>query len=77
MSNADPGSEKTAAAASSGPATKQDTGAHECAECKTVHCQPAPCEKCGACLYNNSTQVKDDTYPLFRCKLCNTVNFWD
>jgi len=77
MANADTRDEVVADAACSDPATKQGTGARQCAECKTVHCQPAGCSKCGACLYKNSKQVKDPTYPLFRCTVCQQVNFWD
>jgi len=77
MSNPDARQDEAAAAASPDPATKQDAGARVCAECKTVHCEPAGCSNCGACLYKNSTQVKDDTYPLFRCTVCQQVNFWD
>ena len=78
MSNADKKQETTEALASVvAPDTAQATGAYQCAECQKPHCEPARCSKCGACLYKNSTQVKDDTYPLFRCTLCNEVNFWD
>jgi len=48
-----------------------------CSECKTDHEKIAFCEKCGACLYKNSRQVKDDLFPLFKCTKCGKVNFWD
>lgn len=36
------------------------------------------CKGCGSCLYAAGfTQVKDDMYPLFKCKECGQVNFWD
>ena len=48
-----------------------------CEECKKEHERIAFCEKCGACLYEHSKQVKDDHWPLFECLKCGTVNFWD
>lgn len=78
MANADGiPADSEAAASESGPETKQDAGATQCADCQEAHCEPARCSNCGACLYEHSTQVKDPTYPLFRCKLCQQVNFWD
>ena len=32
---------------------------------------------CGACLYKHSEQVPDDMYPLFKCKVCGHITFWD
>lgn len=36
------------------------------------------CSGCGSCLFEvGFSQVKNDLFPLFRCKECGTVNFWD
>lgn len=48
-----------------------------CPLCKEEHEKIAFCTKCNACLYKNSTQVKDDVYPLFKCTKCGQINFWD
>ena len=49
-----------------------------CTECDYKHNDSQSfCRECGACLYENSIQVKDNQYPLFRCTKCDTVNFWD
>ncbi len=47
-----------------------------CKECNTLHEGVAFCD-CGACLYNHSTHIPDEMYPLFRCNKCKKVNFWD
>jgi len=47
-----------------------------CEECGESHFNNAFCVSCGRCLYKNSTQVKDEKYPLFKCK-CGKINFWD
>jgi hypothetical protein len=50
-----------------------------CTDCHKPHCDDkiSFCEKCGACLYQNSQQVPDVMYPFFRCTKCGAVNFWD
>ena len=48
-----------------------------CTECKEFHEAVSFCEKCGACLYQHSTQIKNDMYPLFECLRCGQTNFWD
>lgn len=35
------------------------------------------CIRCQEPLLGNCTQVESDTYPLFKCLNCGTVNFWD
>lgn len=47
-------------------------------------CQDCPkdqpehlCESCGACLYKTAKQIPDEMYPLFECRECGKVNFWD
>jgi hypothetical protein len=49
----------------------------QCTECNKLHEKIAFCTKCKACLYENSKQVIDDMYPLFKCTKCGQVNFWD
>ena len=48
-----------------------------CEECKKEHEAIAFCTHCNACLYKNSKQIPDDRFPLFECKKCGQVNFWD
>ena len=50
----------------------------KCEECNHNHYDTTSfCRLCNACLYKNSVQLIDDQYPLFRCTVCHTVNFWD
>jgi hypothetical protein len=50
----------------------------ECSECDVKHQDlNSFCSNCKACLYKNSEQALDYTYPLFRCLKCKTINFWD
>ncbi|MHA2279996.1 MAG: hypothetical protein ACXAC5_03845 [Promethearchaeota archaeon] len=49
-----------------------------CKECNKKHpIGEGKCSKCGCCLYKNAKQIPDDMYPLFKCKKCGQVNFWD
>jgi len=55
-----------------------DSGFYKmCYECKEEHETIAFCSNCGACLYKNAKQIKDDKYPLFECTKCGCINFWD
>lgn len=48
-----------------------------CAECEETHFQNSFCEECESCLYENSRQIPDERFPLFKCTVCEKVNFWD
>jgi hypothetical protein len=48
-----------------------------CYQCGENHEMMAFCTNCGECLFENSKQIPDKTYPLFECLNCNQVNFWD
>ena len=49
----------------------------ECYECNKEHESISFCRECGSCLYEHSVQIKDEKYPLFKCEICGTINFWD
>ena len=68
---------ETPQAGAKGQENGNQTHGYQCADCQTVHCEPARCSKCGACLHKHSKQIPDDMYPLFSCTLCGEVNFWD
>jgi hypothetical protein len=49
----------------------------KCSECNDVHERIAFCRECNSCLYKHSKSLNNTQYPLFKCTICGTVNFWD